>query len=306
MKTNESHCAQWLVPAAAALIALGIGALWSLDTLAQSVAGEPEAVLVGAGDIATCRGPASESIAAKTAALIEKIPGTVFATGDLAYEYGSEKEFKECYDPTWGRFKDRTLPAPGNHEYLSANAAPYYAYWGRAAGEPGNGYYSVQLGNWRVISLNSNIDVGAGSKQEQWLRNELKTYPARCTLAFWHHPFTSSGSYGYNPNMRYIFQALYEAGIDVVINGHAHVYERLAPHDAQEQADPARGIRVFVVGTGGGIPLGFDAVLPISEARQRDVFGVLKLTLRSDGYSWDFIPIEGQTFHDAGEGKCHG
>ena len=168
----------------------------------------------------------------------------------------AKRSLGSAYDPTWGRFKARTLPAPGNHEYNSVNAAPYYAYWGSAAGEPGNGYYSVQLGSWRVIVLNSNIDAGTGSKQERWLRNELMTHPARCTLAFWHHPLTSSGSYGKNPNMRDLFQALYDAGADVVINGHAHVYERLAPHDAQGQADPARGIRVFVVGTGGGIPLG--------------------------------------------------
>ena len=310
MKVNEdfrhlNKCAWWMTPAVFALTTFGIGAFGDLDLLAQNVTAEPAAVLVGAGDIAACRGPASDSIAAKTAVLIDKIPGTVFAAGDLVYEYGSEQEFKECYDPTWGRFKDRTLPAPGNHEYLTANAAAYYAYWGQAAGEPGNGYYSVQLGSWRVISLNSNIDVGAGSKQEQWLRNELKAHAARCMLAFWHHPLTSSGSYGYNPNMRYIFQALYDAGVDVVINGHAHVYERLVPHDAQEKADPARGIRVFVVGTGGGVPLGFDAVLPISEVRQRDVFGVFKLALRPDGYSWEFIPIEGQSFRDTGEGQCH-
>jgi hypothetical protein len=157
-----------------------------------------------------------------------------------------------------------------------------------------------------VIALNSNIDAAAGSEQELWLRNELRTHPARCILAFWHHPLFSSGSGGNNPNMRDIFQALYEAGADVVINGHDHSYERFAPHDAQGRADPLRGIRVFIVGAGGGIPLGFLNVSANSEVRQRDVLGVIKLTLRSDSYAWEFIPIEGQTFLDAGEGKCHG
>jgi hypothetical protein len=273
---------------------------------APDASAQQEAVLVGAGDIARCfRKPALETDAAKTAALIEQIAGTVFVAGDLVYEYGTEDEFKNCYDPTWGRFKARTLPAPGNHEYYSRNAGPYYAYWGSAAGEPGKGYYGVQLGSWRVIALNSNIDAAAGSEQELWLRNELRTYPAHCILAFWHHPLFSSGSEGNHPNMRDIFQALYEAGADVVINGHDHSYERFAPHDVQGRADPLRGIRVFIVGTGGGIPLGFLNVSANSEVRQRDVLGVIKLTLRPDGYSWEFIPIEGQTFRDAGEGKCH-
>jgi 3',5'-cyclic AMP phosphodiesterase CpdA len=272
---------------------------------APDATAQQDVVLVGAGDIATCRGPASESMAAKTAALIEKISGTVFAAGDLAYEEGSEKEFRDCYGPTWGPFKDRTVPVPGNHEYYSPNAEPYYAYWGSRAGEPGKGYYSVQLGSWRVIALNSNIEHYAGSEQELWLRNELRSHPARCTLAFWHHPLFSSGWPGNNEDFRELFQALYEAGADVVINGHAHVYERFAPQDAQGRADPARGIRVFIVGTGGGIPLGFSDIQANSEVRQKDVFGVLKLTLRPGDYAWEFIPIEGQTFRDSGEGKCH-
>jgi 3',5'-cyclic AMP phosphodiesterase CpdA len=270
------------------------------------VMAESEAILVGAGDVGECfRKPASASEAAKTAALIEQIPGTVFVAGDLVYPYGEEEGFRNCYDPTWGRFKARTLPVPGNHDYNAYKAAPYYAYWGRVAGELGKGYYSVQVGSWRVIALNSMIEAGAGSEQERWLRTELKTHPAHCTLAFWHHPLISSGLMGNNPKMRDIFQALYEGGVDVVINGHDHVYERFAPQDAQGQADSERGIRVFIVGTGGASLQGFSTVRANSEVRWADVFGVIKLTLRPDGYTWDFIPIEGQTFRDSGEGKCH-
>jgi 3',5'-cyclic AMP phosphodiesterase CpdA len=289
-----------------------VAILWvAAVTGAGSAAGEApagqEVTLIAAGDVAMCYGgPASESMAAKTAALIERIPGTVIVAGDLAYWNGSEDDFTSCYHPTWGRFKARTLPVPGNHEYDSPGAAPYFAYWGSAAGQPGKGYYSVQVGSWRVIGLNSNIAAEAGSEQERWLREELKAHPAHCTLAFWHHPVFSSGSAGgNNPKMRDIFQALYEAGADVVINGHDHTYERFAPQTARASADPVRGIREFVVGTGGGFATEFGNPVTNSAVRKTGVFGVLKLTLRADRYSWEFIPIEGQTFSDAGEGQCH-
>jgi hypothetical protein len=289
-----------------ALITLAVIALNASGSFAQEATAQQEVILVGAGDVAQCnRKPASESAAAKTAALIAQIPGTVFVAGDLAYQTGSAEEFTNCYDSTWGRFKARTLPAPGNHDYESLNAAPYYAYWGTAAGESGKGYYSAQIGSWRVIALNSNIDADAGSEQERWLRNELKTHPAQCTLAFWHHPVFSSGWGGNNRNMRDIFQALYEAGADLIINGHDHVYERFAPQNAQGSADPVRGIREIIVGTAGADPHGFIVVRANSEVRQVGVFGVLKLMLRAKGYAWEFVPIEGETFHDAGEGNCH-
>lgn len=289
-----------------ALITLTIVALAGAGWFAPEATAQQEAILVGAGDVAQCNyKPASGSVAAKTAALIAQIPGTVFVAGDLAYHNGEVEEFTNCYDPTWGRFKARTLPAPGNVDYSSPNAAPYYAYWGTAAGPAGKGYYSVQIGSWRVIALNSHIDTAVGSEQERWLRNELTTHPAHCTLAFWHHPVFSSGWGGNNPKMRDIFQALYEAGADLVINGHDHVYERFAPQTAQGRADPARGIRQIIVGTGGADPSGFAVVRPNSEVRQASVFGVIKLTLRAEGYAWEFVPIEGQSFRDAGEGKCH-
>ncbi len=283
-----------------------VATLAVLILVSSSAHSQQEVILVGAGDVAQCGAkPASESMAAKTAALIDEIPGAVFVPGDLAYQKGTESEFKNCYDPTWGRFKARTLPAPGNHEYQTPDAAPYYAYWGAAAGEPGKGYYSAQVGSWRVIALNSNIDASAGSKQEQWLRGDLKSHPARCTLAFWHHPVFVSGIEGDNPKMLDIYEALYEAGADVIVNGHVHVYERFAPQDARGRADRARGIQEIVVGTGGARPARFGAIQANSEARAAGVFGVLKLALRAEDYAWEFIPIEGQTFHDAGEGRCH-
>lgn len=289
-----------------------VQALLTLATVAVLALGDREAtaqgeaVLVGAGDVAQCFGrPASESLAARTALLIDQIPGTVFVAGDLAYQDGKEEEFKTCYEPTWGRFKARTLPVPGNHDYQSPNAAPYYAYWGDAAGQSGKGYYSARVGNWRVIALNSNIDAAAGSEQERWLRDELRTHPAHCTLALWHHPVFSSAWGGHDPKMLDIFRALHEAGTELVISGHDHVYERFAPQDPHGSADPVHGVREIIVGTGGAYPQGFAGVRANSEVRQAGVFGVLKLTLRADSYAWEFIPIEGQAFRDAGEGKCH-
>ena len=299
-----------MIRALVTLVTLAFLILSDAGAFTPDAMAQPEAILVGAGDVARCfRKPALETEAAKTAALIEQVPGTVFVAGDLVYENGWEEEFRNCYEPTWGRFKARTLPVPGNNDYNAPKAAPYFAYWGSRAGEPGKGYYSVEVGSWRVIGLNSNIESDGGSEQERWLRTELATHPTHCTLAFWHHPVFSSG-WGSGMTrttrkMRDIFRALYEGGADVVITGHDHVYERFGPQDPEGRADPVRGIREFIVGTGGAAPTGFAQIVPNSEVRQADVFGVLKLTLRPDGYTWDFIPIEGQTFHDSGEGKCH-
>jgi calcineurin-like phosphoesterase family protein len=306
--TRSRPGAVWLAARGVLFVAiLGIFAVISTGSSPAEAVVDQGVTVIAAGDVAMCHGrPASESMAAKTAALIERIPGTVIVAGDLAYFSGSEDDFSNCYHPTWGRFKERTLPAPGNHEYDSAGAAPYFRYWGSAAGEPGKGYYSVRVGTWRIIALNSNIAAERGSEQERWLREDLKAHPAHCTLAFWHHPMFSSGLYGRNnPKMRDMFQALHEAGADVVITGHDHIYERFALQTAQGDVDPVRGIRQFVVGTGGGFATGFGDPVANSELRKTAVFGVLKLTLRADAYSWEFVPIEGQTFSDSGEGRCH-
>ncbi|MGA9978563.1 MAG: metallophosphoesterase [Candidatus Sulfotelmatobacter sp.] len=266
------------------------------------------AVLVGAGDISSCDDLKG---AEATAKLLDNIPGTVFADGDLAYPDGTDEQFAKCYAPTWGRFKDRTRPAPGNHEYHSDGASGYVRYFGAAAGDPKRGYYSYDLADWHVVVLNSECDAvggcGAGSTQEQWLRQDLKSHPVKFTLAYWHKPLFSSGAkHGNDPEIKPLWDALYSADVDVVINGHDHDYERFAPQDAAGKADAQRGIREFVVGTGGkNSHRSFSSPKPNSEVRQADTFGVLKLTLRSTGYDWGFVPEAGKTFTDSGNGTCH-
>jgi hypothetical protein len=272
----------------------------------SAAAAETPAVLVGAGDIADCTDLTG---AEATAKLLDQIPGTVFAAGDLAYPDGSKENFA-CYDKTWGRAKARTRPAPGNHEFHSTGAAYYFTYFGPAAGDPKNGYYTYELGGWHIIVLNSECkEVGgceAGSRQEKWLRADLASHPVACTLAYWHKPLFSSGDkHGNDPDMKAFWQALYEANADVVINGHDHDYERFGPQTPDAAADSARGIREFVVGTGGKNHRPFGSPKPNSEVRNADTFGVLKITLKPKGYDWQFIPEAGKTFTDSGSGMCH-
>lgn len=267
--------------------------------------------LVGAGDIAECAELEGAQI---TARLIEAIPGTVFAAGDLAYDSGSAREFAECYGKTWGQFKERTRPAIGNHEYRSQNGAPYFAYWGAAAGPAQKGYYSYNLGAWHIVVLNTNCNepslggCAAGSPEEKWLRRDLAAHPSSCTLAYGHHPLFSSGLFSHHanhPELRPLWDALYDAHAEIVIAGHEHNYERFAPQDPSGNADPENGIREFVVGTGGGshTPQGFG--IANSEIRNSHTFGVLKLTLAAGSYSWEFIPEPGEEFRDSGSGTCH-
>jgi len=268
-------------------------------------------VLVGAGDIASCKELAG---AQATAKLLEKIPGTVFAAGDLAYEGGSTGEFKNCYDTTWGKFKDRTKPALGNHEYKDPTASGYFQYWGKQAGPAGKGYYSFDLGTWHIIALNTNCDAkglggcGAGSPQETWLNEDLAAHPNACIIAFGHHALFSSGffkKHAIHPELKLLWQDLYAAHADLVLAGHEHSYERFAPQDPDGHADAEHGIREIVAGTGGRShdPLGF--AIANSEARNTNTYGVLKLTLTPSSYTWEFIPEEGKDFRDSGTGACH-
>jgi hypothetical protein len=259
--------------------------------------------MVGAGDIASCENDNDEA----TALLLDGIAGTVYTTGDNVYPSGTFDQFVNCYDPTWGRLKDRTFPSAGNHDYGTAGAEGYFRFFGTVAGNPGEGYYSYQLGAWHIIVLNSNLSVAAGSKQDEWLRADLAAHPAACTLAYWHHPLFSSGIvHGGNRDMRPIWQALYEYGADVVLNGHEHNYERFEPQDPAGNADPARGIRQFVVGTGGMSHYSFGSPVTNSAVRNSGTYGVLKLTLHASSYSWEFVPEAGETFTDSGTAPCVG
>lgn len=271
-------------------------------TKASAVTGG-DPVLVGAGDIAVCSSKNHEA----TARLLDRINGIVMTLGDHAYESGTTAEFT-CYDRSWGRHKDRTRPAPGNHEYFTPNAAPYYAYFGAAAGDPQRGYYSYDLGVWHIVVLNTHCNAIGGceatSSQLQWLVADLLAHPTKCTLAYWHRPRFGSGT-DVRAELEPIWQALYDAGTDVVVNGHAHGYERLAPLDPLGNLDRDRGIRSFIVGTGGAPLYPPKSILPITEVHSSDTYGVLKLTLRDTTYDWEFVPVPGSTFKDAGTGSCH-
>ena len=290
---------------AACMLRLGLLNAGQAKPVANAATEQP-AVLVGAGDIADCRDLSGAEVTAK---LLEEIPGTVMAVGDLAYPDGSKANFA-CYEATWGRVKLRTRPAVGNHEFHASGATPYFDYFGAAAGDPKYGYYSYDLGSWHIVVLNSECaSIGgcnAGSRQERWLRADLAAHPAACTLAYWHKPLFSSGSaHGNDYEMKAFWQALYDAHADIVLGGHDHDYERFAPQDPEGRSDAARGIREFVIGTGGKNHRPILLPKPNSESRNADAFGVLKLTLRERAYDWEFIAESGKQFKDSGTAKCH-
>jgi hypothetical protein len=264
----------------------------------------PEPLLVAAGDIASC-GLLADSA---TADLVDGIPGIVAAVGDNAYERGTAWEYATCYGPTWGRAKARTRPVPGNHDYLTAGASGYFGYFGAAAGSRGQGWYAYDLGTWRIYALNSNCGAiggcGPTSPEVRWLQADLAANPRACVLAYWHHPRFSSGVHGNASAVSTLWQVLYAAGAEVVINGHDHDYERFAPQNPNGVADPARGIREFVVGTGGASLRGFVTRRANSEVRSATSHGVLVLTLGNGRYSWRFIAADG-SFTDAGSASCH-
>ena len=261
-------------------------------------------VLVGAGDIGSCRHSGDEA----TASLLDSIDGTVFTLGDNAYPDGSLSAFARCYAPSWGRHRSRTRPAIGNHEYDTHAASGHFTYFGALAGKPGAGYYSYESGAWHVVVLNSNIDMSEGSEQMAWLRKDLAASRATCTLAYWHHPRFSSGKHhGENLSLTPVWTALYEAGAELVLSGHEHLYERFAPQRPDGTSDPARGIRQFIVGTGGGgerYAFRPDPALH-SEVREHRAIGVLKLTLHTDRYDWEFLPVAKDGFVDSGSSACH-
>jgi acid phosphatase type 7 len=238
----------------------------------------------------------------------------VLPLGDNQYEGGELTNYLGSYRPSWGRIGTVTHPALGNHEYGTSGAAGYFDYFNGVgastgpAGERGKGYYSFGLGAWHLIALNSNctrVSCAAGSPQEQWLRADLAANTDTCTLAYWHHPRFSSGQHGDNPITAPLWQALYDYNADLILSGHDHLYERFAPQTPTGEPDPARGMREFVVGTGGRSHYSFGVPKPNSEARNSDAFGVLKLTLHPGSYDWNFVPEAGATFTDSGSANCH-
>ncbi len=257
------------------------------------------AVLIGAGDIGQCGSPGP----ALTASIVDANAGAVFIAGDIAYPHGSERNFAECFDPTWGRFRPRWRPVPGNHEYETAGADAYFRYFGGAAGPDRGGYYSFHAGNWLVLMLNSNVPLDRASAQFDFLDDTLDSDERQCTLAIWHHPLFSSGQNGPNPFMREAWRELYSENADVVVNAHDHLYERFAPQDPDGRGDVARGIRQFIAGAGGAQLYNFVRVAPNSETRIK-AFGVLKLTLEPSSYRWEFIEGDGAVT-DRGSGVCH-
>ncbi len=275
--------------------------------------------VLAAGDIAFCerswgqtirdwfRGYSGAPGAPATAALLDSLPGAVLILGDLAYWKGRAEEFTECYDRSRGRHKDRSYPVPGNHDYESPEARPYFDYWGERAGETGKGYYSFDLGAWHIVALNSNIAAAPGSEQEAWLRRDLAEAEARCVLAYWHHPPFSSGLHGDQAQMRDAYRVLYDAGASVVLGSHDHNYERFAPMDPEGRPDPEQGLRSFVVGTGGAQLRPQKIRKPArenSEAVNGTTWGVLKLTLNAASYAWQFVSVDGQSFEDSGRAPC--
>jgi hypothetical protein len=269
-------------------------------------------VVYAAGDIADCRKfKPADTGAARTAALLaselDKNPdASILTLGDHTYPNGLLAEFTDCYAPTWGWFKHRTHPAPGNHEYYSRGAAGYYEYFGQAAGPNNRGYYSFTLGKWRVISLNSNLKQSAEHHaQLEWLKSELAQHTSLCTLAYWHHPLFSSGGHGDNSQMQEAWQILSDAGADLVLAAHDHDYERFAPLNHHGRPDNARGMRQFVVGTGGARLTPFRFRRPYSAGGSNATHGVLKLVLKETGYAWEFLPVTPGAFRDDGASLCH-
>lgn len=240
--------------------------------------------------------------------LVGKNWAAILVLGDLQYENGALAKFQTSYHPTWGRVKAITRPAVGNHEYLTPGAAGYFNYFGAAAGPKGKGYYSYDLGSWHLIALNANctqVSCGAGSAQEQWLKADLAQHQNLCTLAYWHQPRFSSAVHGNNPATADFWKDLYRAGAEIILNGHDHDYERFAPQTPTAIADPQKGIREFVVGSGGRSLYPFVKIQPNSQVRNDDTYGVLKLVLHPQSYEWKFISERGKTFTDSGQSSCH-
>ena len=305
---NEKTVLLMASMASAMLVACVMAALMALPGSGQT----RTATLVGSGDIASC----SQTNDGATARLLGKIPGTVFTLGDNVYPYGSAANFRDCYRPNWGDYKRRTKPSVGNHEYYDKNynsttsAGPYFDYFGWRAGERGKGYYSYKRGSWHIVVLNSNCHkvggCGKRSPQGRWLRNNLANNPSRCTLAYFHRPLYSTGTNVAGPDVKPFWRTLHDRDADLIVNGHAHRYERFAPM-TPDGTRSDNGIREIVAGTGGqpgGSEISY-ADAPNLQRVKTGVFGVLRLSLRANSYEWKFVRAAGKAFTDSGSTSCH-
>lgn len=242
--------------------------------------------------------------------MVDTLPGTIITLGDAAFPSGNTQEYRDCYDPTWGTQKARTWAALGNHDYDSGYATPAFTYWGNRTGPAPSGYFSMDLGSWHVIVLNDNaqyVPFAAGSAQETWLRADLAAHTNRCTMAVWHQPlFLSSTDSGFTSRFaaKILWDDLYAAGADVVLNGHQHDYERMVPMRPDGTVDTVTGIRQFNVGTGGDSQ-SMPTIINPNSAYLAVGYGVLHMTLRDSSYSWQFVPASGTTINDSGSGSCH-
>lgn len=278
--------------------------------------------IAAAGDIACAAGSSVTSGSCHQKAtsdlLVSGNYDAVLALGDVQYHCGSFAALSQVYGPTWGRVLSRTHPVIGNHEYLTsgdsdctpanAGGAGYFDYFGARAGNRGEAYYSYDVGSWHLIALNSSCGAAGGcdpsTPQGRWLAQDLAAHRDRCSLAYWHIPLFSSGGRAAR-NTAGFWEQLYNAGADIILSGHDHIYERFAPQDPTGGADPDNGIRQFVVGTGGANHTAIAAIAPNSEVRDSTTYGVLELTLADNSYDWRFRPESGATFTDSGSTTCH-
>jgi len=279
---------------------------WTVQS--QQPAGDP--MLLAAGDVAYCPGAPSASGSAQTAQILGQYPNaTIAVLGDAQYNNATLAEYQACFDKTWGAYKSRIRPAAGAHDYFTGSPDGYFSYFGAAAGTPNQGWYSYDLGSWHVVVLNApacESSCPTNGAQMQWLQSDLAAHPAKCTLAYFAYPLFDSGTgEGPDPNMKPFWTALYNAGADVVLNGDEHLYERFAPQSPSGAADSAKGIREFLVGTGGRNLYSFGKAAANSQVRYNGSYGVLQMTLHAGSYDWTFLPVAGATFTDSGTGTCH-
>lgn len=288
------------------------GTLPTNPTLAPGRPSEKDPVIAAAGDIAcklTTQDPTSCEQQATAELLAAGGYDWILTLGDIAYEDGTFNEFRTNFHPTWGMFKGRIRPAPGNHEYQTIGALGYFRYFGKMAGPRGKGYYSLDIGKWHIVALNSNcgdVSCAEDSDQVRWLRRDLAAHRNTCTLAFWHHPRWSSGTtHGSNDDVAAFVGALHEFGAEIILVGHEHNYERFAPQDPGGRKDVDRGIRQIVVGTGGADHHPLGPPISNSQVRNAETFGVLELVLHPRSYEWRFVPLTDRTFTDSGRTNCH-